>query len=58
VNEDGSSNWDNSLPSEFVRSSTNFLPGQIIESLNIPVDRNTNIRGDEQFLLGKNAYTL
>lgn len=58
VNEDGSSNWDNSLPSEFVRSSTNFLPGQIIESLNIPVDKNTNIRGDEQFLLGKNAYTL
>lgn len=58
VNEDGSSNWDNSLSSEFVRSSTNFLPGQIIESLNIPVDKNTNIRGDEQFLLGKNAYTL
>lgn len=58
VNEDGSSNWDNSLPSEFVRSSTNFLPGQIIESLNIPVDRNTNIRGDEQSLLGRNAYTL
>jgi hypothetical protein len=27
TNEDGSSNWDNSLPSEFVRSSTNFLPG-------------------------------
>ena len=58
VNDDGSSNWDNSLPSEFVRSSTNFLPGQIVESLNIPVDKNTNIRGDEQFLLGKNAYTL
>lgn len=58
VNEDGSSNWDNSLPSEFVRSSTNFLPGQIIESLNIPVDKNTNIRGDEQSLLGRNAYTL
>lgn len=58
TNEDGSSNWDNSLPSEFVRSSTNFLPGQIVESINVPVDRNTNIRGDEQFLLGKNAYTL
>lgn len=58
TNEDGSSNWDNSLPSEFVRSSTNFLPGQIIESINVPVDKNTNIRGDEQFLLGKNAYTL
>lgn len=58
VNDDGSSSWDNSLPSEFVRSSANFLPGQIMESLNIPVDKNTNIRGDEQFLLGKNAYTL
>lgn len=58
INKDGTSNWDNSLPSEIIRSSTNFLPGQIIESIDIPIDKRTNIREDEQFLLGRGTYTL
>lgn len=58
IDSDGNSNWDNSLPSEIITSSANFLPGQIIESINIPIDKNTNINGNEQYLLSKNAYTL
>ena len=58
IDSDGNSNWDNSLPSEIIASPANFLPGQIIESINIPIDKNTNINGNEQYLLSKNAYTL
>lgn len=58
IDSDGNSNWDNSLPSEIITSPANFLPGQIIESINIPIDKNTNINGNEQYLLSKNAYTL
>lgn len=58
VDSDGNSHWDNSLSSEFIKSQTNFLPGQIIESINIPIDKNTNINGNEQYLLTKGAYTL
>ena len=53
VDKDGNSNWDNSLSSELITSSINFLPGQIIESINIPVDKNTNINGTEQTILSK-----
>lgn len=58
IDSNGNSNWDNSLPSEIIASPANFLPGQIIESINIPIDKNTNINGNEQYLLSKNAYTL
>lgn len=58
IDFDGNSNWDNSLPSEIITSSANFLPGQIIESINVPIDKKTNINGNEQYLLSKSAYTL
>lgn len=41
-----------------ITSRTSFAPEQIIESINIPIDKNTNIRGDEQALLNLTKYTI
>lgn len=43
--------------SERILSKTNYNRGQIIESLNVPVDPDTQIRGDEMAIFG-NVATL
>lgn len=44
--------------SERVQSKTNFRKGQIIESLNVPVNRDTEIRGDEIHLVSNKNTTI
>lgn len=43
---------------EKLQSKTNFNRGQIIESLNVPVDRDTRIKGDEAHLIGNNKSNI
>ncbi len=53
IDENGKTIWDNSLPKETIESTVYFPVGTIVESINIPINKKTNIRGDEQALLNK-----
>ena len=57
TNSNGEKQYIESFPAKLI-SKTNFIEGQIIESLNVPIDTNTNIRGDEAHLLFSTNTTL
>lgn len=50
VDESGKTKWDTSLPNETVKSEIYLPEGTVIESIKIPINEKTNIRGEEQAL--------
>ena len=58
VDKNGNIIYDNSLNSETVASQTSFIQGQIIEILDIPVNKNTSIIGSELDLITNSKATI
>lgn len=51
----GETIYDDSLPRESVKSTVYFKQGSIVESIDIPINSKTNIRGEEQALFQKST---
>lgn len=58
VDESGNIIYDNSLNSETIASQTSFIQGQIIEVLDIPINKNTSIIGSELDLIANSKATI